>query len=152
MAIFEKRSRIKAPPEAVFAFHERPDALEKLMPPWEEAQVVERRGGLEKGARVVLETKIGPIKQRMVAVHTGYEKGRMFQDTLVEGPFSRWVHTHTMEPDGEGGTFLVDRIEYELPLGRLGAIFGGAFARKKLEKMFEFRHEVTRKACEGERG
>jgi ligand-binding SRPBCC domain-containing protein len=84
----------------------------------------------------------------MIALHTAYEKGRMFQDTMVEGPFSKWVHTHTMESDGEGGTWLIDHIEYELPLGALGTLFGGRFARKKLEKMFDFRHEVTRKECE----
>jgi len=148
MAIFEKRSRIHAPPSTVFAFHEQADALEKLLPPGEKARVIERRGGLETGARVVLETSIGPIKTKMVAVHTAYEKGRMFQDTIVEGPFSKWVHTHTMEPDGAGGTWLIDHIEYELPLGPLGALFGGGFARRKLEKMFDYRHDVTRKACE----
>jgi ligand-binding SRPBCC domain-containing protein len=149
MAIYEKRSRIKAHPNTVFAFHEQENALEKLMPPWEKARVIERRGGLETGARVVLETKIGPVKQRMVAIHTAYEKGRMFRDEIVEGPFSKWIHTHTMEPDGEGGTWLVDYIEYELPLGPIGNVFGGRFARRKLEKMFDFRHEVTRQECEG---
>ncbi len=148
MPVFEKRTRINAPPEVVFAFHERPDALTRLMPPWEQARVVERKGGLEKGARVVLETYIGPIKQRMVAVHTAYEKGRMFQDTLIEGPFAKWVHTHTMEPDGNGATWLIDHIEYKLPLGPLGAVFGGRFAHHKLEKMFAFRHDITKKACE----
>lgn len=148
MPVFEKRTRIEAPPEVVFAFHERPDALNLLLPPWEHARVLERSGGLEKGARTVIETYIGPVKQRLVAVHTAYEKGRMFQDTVIEGPFARWVHTHTMEPDGEGGTFLVDHIDYALPLGPLGALFGGAFARRKLEKMFAFRHAVTKKACE----
>jgi len=148
MPVFEKRTRIAAPPEAVFAFHERPDALSRLLPPWENAQIIERTGGLETGARTVLEAKIGPIKQRMVAVHTAYEKGRMFQDSMIEGPFARWVHTHLMEPDGEGGTWLIDRIEYELPLGLLGRIGGGWFARRKIERMFEFRHEVTKKACE----
>lgn len=151
MPIFEKRTRINAPPDVVFAFHERPDALTLLMPPWEQARVVERTGGLEKGARVVLETQIGPIKQRMVAVHTDYEKGRMFQDTIVEGPFASWVHTHTMEPDGDDATWLIDHIEYKLPLGPLGALFGGGFAKKKLEKMFEFRHEITKKTCEEKR-
>jgi len=148
MPIFEKRVHIQAPPEVVFAFHERPDALERLLPPWENARIVERKGGLEKGARVVIMAKIGPIPQKMVAIHTDYEKGRMFQDTIVEGPFAKWVHTHLMEPDSAGGTWLIDRIDYELPLGKLGAIFGGGFARKKLEKMFAFRHEVTKKACE----
>jgi hypothetical protein len=43
---------------------------------------------------------------------------------------------------------LIDRIEYELPLGALGRIFGSGFARRKLERMFEFRHRVTKEACE----
>ncbi len=148
MPVFEKRTRIAAPPEVVFAFHERPDALSRLLPPWEDTRLLERTGGLEIGARTVLEARIGPVKQRMVAVHTAYEKGRMFQDTMMEGPFKRWVHTHLMEPDGAGGTWLIDRIEYELPLGLLGRIGGGWFAHRKIEKMFAFRHEVTKKACE----
>jgi hypothetical protein len=148
MPVFEKRTRIAASPEVVFAFHERPDALSRLLPPWEQARIVERTGGLEVGAKSVLEARIGPIKQRIVAVHTGYEKGRMFQDTMHEGPFARWVHTHLMEPDGAGGTWLIDRIEYELPLGLLGRIGGGWFARRKIERMFAFRHDVTKRACE----
>jgi ligand-binding SRPBCC domain-containing protein len=146
MPVFEKRTRIPAPPEAVFAFHERPDALERLMPPWEDARIIERTGGLEEGARVVLEARIGPLKQRMVAVHTAYLKGRMFQDTMMEGPFARWVHTHRMEPDGQGGTWLIDHIAYELPFGLIGRIAGGWIARRRLEKMFDYRHEITKKA------
>jgi ligand-binding SRPBCC domain-containing protein len=148
MPIFEKRTRIAAPPAVVFAFHERPDALSRLVPPWEHARILERTGGLTVGARVVMETYIGPVKQRMVAVHTAYERGRMFQDTMIEGPFARWVHTHVMEPDGEGGTWLIDRIEYALPFGMLGQIGGGWFAARKLSRMFVFRHEVTKRACE----
>jgi len=148
MPIFEQRTRIAAPPERVFAFHERHDALEMLLPPWENARVIEKTPGIDVGTRVVLEMALGPIKQRVEAVHTAYEKGRMFQDRIVRGPFAKWVHTHRMDPDGAGGTWLVDHIEYELPLGALGQIFGGPFARRKLEKMFAYRHEVTKKACE----
>lgn len=151
MPIFEKRTRIAAPPERVFAFHEAPDALERLTPPWEDARVVEKSGGIEVGARVVLETRIGPVTVRWVAEHTGYEKGRMFQDTQRSGPFRRWEHTHRMEPDGAGGTWLVDRVDYELPLGALGALAGGWAVRRRLARMFDYRHEVTRRACEGGR-
>ena len=53
-----------------------------------------------------------------------------------------------MEPDGDDAAFLVDHIEYELPLGALGRIFGGWFARRQLARLFEFRHRVTKEACE----
>lgn len=150
MPIFEKRSRIAAPPERVFAFHERPDALERLTPAWAAVRVLEKTPGIKVGARAVLEMAIGPVKQRWVAEHTKYEEGRMFEDRQVSGPFARWVHTHTFEPDGEGGSWLIDRIDYELPLGLLGRIFGGAFARRRMEQLFEYRHQVTREACEAQ--
>ena len=39
---FIKESIIKATPEKVFAFHELPDAFERLMPPWENANVIQK--------------------------------------------------------------------------------------------------------------
>lgn len=148
MPVFEKRSRIHATPEAVFAFHEAPDALERLTPPWEKLRVVERTGGIKAGARVVLETRIGPVWARWIAEHTRYEPGRLFQDVQIRGPFRRWEHTHRMDPDGDGGCILVDHVEYELPLGGLGALAGGWMVRRRLELMFDYRHEVIRHAVE----
>jgi ligand-binding SRPBCC domain-containing protein len=148
MPIFEKRTRIAAPPERVFAFHEEPDALERLTPPWEYARVREKTGGILVGARVVMETRVGPVPLRWVAEHTQYEQGRMFQDTQRSGPFKRWVHTHRTDPDGAGGCYLTDHVDYELPLGAIGRLGGERFVRRKLERMFDYRHEVTRRACE----
>jgi ligand-binding SRPBCC domain-containing protein len=148
MPTFEKRSRIAAPPERVFAFHEAHDVLERLIPPWEDVRIVERSGGIQVGARVVLETRIGPIRRRWIAEHTRYEQGRMFQDVQRSGPFKQWEHTHRVDPDGAGGCYLTDRVAYELPLGRLGELAGGWLVRRRLERMFQYRHEVTRRACE----
>jgi ligand-binding SRPBCC domain-containing protein len=55
-----------------------------------------------------------------------------------------------MEPDGAGGSWLVDHIEYELPLGAIGNLVAGRFVRNKIDKMFDYRHAVTKRACEGE--
>jgi ligand-binding SRPBCC domain-containing protein len=148
MPVFEKRTRIAAPPSRVFAFHERSDALERLLPPGDHSTVIEKSGGIQVGARVVLDTRIGPFTQRIVAVHTKYEAGRMFQDRMESGPFAKWEHTHLIEPDAEGGAWLIDHVEYELPLGALGQLGGGWFVRRKLAKMFEYRHAVTKKECE----
>lgn len=150
MATFEYRSRIAAPPEQVFAFHESPGALEALMPPWEPARVVERSvaKGIPVGLRVVLEVKLGPLAQRLVATHTAYEPPTMFRDEMRGGPFRKWVHTHRMTSDDEGGTWLIDTIEYALPVEPFGSLFGGWYARRRLERMFAFRHAATKRACE----
>jgi ligand-binding SRPBCC domain-containing protein len=152
MPVFEKRSRIAAPAELVFAFHDRPEALTLLIPPWEPARVVEKTPGLDVGVRAVVEVRVGPTVHRLVAEHTACEEGRMFQDTLREGPFRKWVHTHTMDPDGAGGSWLTDRIEYELPGGVVGNLAAGWFVNRRMERMFAYRHEVTRRACEAEAG
>ncbi|EYF03702.1 SRPBCC family protein [Chondromyces apiculatus] len=151
MPTFEKRTRIAATPEQVFAFHEAPDALERLTPPWEEVRIVEKSAGIGVGARVVMDTRLGPLWMRWVAEHTRYEKGRMFQDVQISGPFRRWEHTHQMDPDGEGGCWLVDHVEYALPVGALGALVAGRMVRRKLERMFDYRHELTQRICEGQR-
>jgi ligand-binding SRPBCC domain-containing protein len=145
---FVKRSRIAAPAERVFDWHMRPQALAELTPPWEPVEIVERTGGGidDIGSRVVLRVGRWPLRTRLVAEHTHFEPGRMFRDVLVQSPFARWEHTHLVEPDGPGACWLEDRIVYALPFGALGRMLGGWFVRRKLERMFDYRHRVTAEA------
>jgi ligand-binding SRPBCC domain-containing protein len=145
---FVKESRINATPAQVFAFHESPGALERLTPPWERVSVESGGESIHVGARVVLVTKLGPIPLRWVAEHTEYNPPRGFADRQVSGPFARWEHHHDFLDDGQGGTILRDSVDYELPLGALGRIFGGGFITSKLTKMFDYRHEQTKKIVE----
>src|SRR6478736_6693132 len=110
--LFVRRSRIAAPAEAVFRWHERPGAFERLTPPWEAVRVVERRGGIEDGARIVLRMGPGPLGMRWVAEHRDFIAGEQFRDVQTSGPFAHWVHTHRIEPDGRDACWLEDRVEY----------------------------------------
>ncbi|GAC1537044.1 MAG: hypothetical protein NVS2B9_03040 [Myxococcales bacterium] len=141
-------SLVRAPVSRVFAFHEEQGALERLTPPWERTRVVQRGDSLAPGTRVVIAVRIGPVWKEWEARHTRYEKDVLFEDVQVRGPFARWRHTHRFVPAPEG-TRLIDEVDYELPLGALGRFFGGPVVRRKLERMFAFRHQVTRRACEG---
>ncbi|HLL00224.1 MAG TPA: TIGR01777 family oxidoreductase [Myxococcaceae bacterium] len=143
--MFSARSRMPVQATELFAWHTREGAFERLSPPWEPAEVVERSGpGIHEGTRVVVRIKLGPVPQTLVARHTKYIEGSLFQDTMESGPFSRWVHNHRMWPDPPSASVLEDEVEYALPLGALGRGVGGGFARGKLEKMFAYRHAVTR--------
>jgi len=146
---FTKESVIKASAAKVFAFHESPDAFERLQAPWQESEVVQPPSSLEVGTRVILRAKFGPLWQTIVAEHVEYEPGRMFADQMVEGPFPKLYHRHVVTPRGDSECLLTDDIEYELPLGLLGRVFGGWVASRNLARLFEFRHRVTREACEG---
>jgi len=147
---FVKESVIEASAERVFAFHEEPDAFERLQPPWQTTEIVRPPTSLEIGTRVELRLRLGPLPfwQTLVAEHVAYEPGRMFADRMLEGPFASWLHQHIVMPRGPAQCVLKDDIEFELPLGALGRFVGGPIARMMLDRMFEYRHEVTRRACE----
>ncbi len=145
---FVKETRIAAAPERVFAFHESPGAFQRLTPPWERVEVVEGGESIRPGSRVVLRTKVGPVPLRWVAEHTEYESGRMFADTQITGPFARWYHRHWFLDDGRGGTVLRDEVDYEPPLGPLGRWLAAGYLEKKLQKLFDYRHEVTKRIVE----
>ena len=143
--IFKKVSRINAPVEDVFRWHERPGALERLSPPWEPLDVISKGPGIDVGTRVEMNVKAGPLpaKIRWVAEHTLYEKDRMFQDRQVKGPFKRWIHTHTFTRVGENETLLEDQIDYALPVYPFGNLFGGRSIKKQLDRIFRYRHTTT---------
>lgn len=77
-----------------------------------------------------------------------YEPGHMFADRMVRGPFKSWLHRHVVTAKGDHAALLTDDIAYELPFGVLGRVFGGSFARGEIERLFAYRQEVTRAACE----
>jgi ligand-binding SRPBCC domain-containing protein len=141
--IFIHRSRIEASAADLFAWHALPGALERLTPPGEHVEVIERTGGIERGARLVLRVGRWPFRRRWVAEHQDREEGRYFSDIQVSGPFAYWKHTHTFEPDGQGACILEDKVEYALPFGSLGRWIAGGIVRRKIEKLFKHRHTVT---------
>lgn len=139
---FVYRTRIPAPATEVFAWHLRPGAFERLAPPWAPVEVVERTGGIENGARVVLRIAVGPVSRLWVAEHRDVEAGHRFRDVQLQGPFAYWEHTHRVEPDGPATCYLEDEIVYALPFGMVGCLVGTKFVHRQLERLFAYRHQV----------
>jgi ligand-binding SRPBCC domain-containing protein len=141
---FVYRSKMPASAEVVYRFHVEPDALERLTPPWEKVQVVSRTGGIEQpGSKVTLRVSIGPFSQDWISEHIACEPSKMFRDVLRSGPFRHWEHTHKFIPEDAKGSWLEDVVEYEFPLGALGRLIGGGYTRRRLQRMFEWRHKTT---------
>jgi uncharacterized protein (TIGR01777 family) len=139
-----RRSEVPAPVEELFAWHERPGALERLNPPWEGVRVEQPSHGLATGTRVVLRTPLlGPIGVRWVAEHVGYDPPREFRDVQRSGPFAAWDHRHRFSPAGDRRSVLSDEVAYRLPLGALGRAVAGRPVRARLERMFAYRHRQT---------
>ena len=144
MLTFVKESVLPASVEQVFAFHERPDAFALLQPPWDRVEILRPPVSLEVGTQVELRTKIGLFWIRILAEHVAYEKNHCFEDVMRKGPFAHWHHKHLFYPHAEGCR-LRDEIEYAPPLGWLGRLVDPIVVRPKLARLFDYRHEVTRR-------
>ena len=145
---FVKESIIRATPARVFAFHELPDALARLTPPWESSRVIQLAKISETNSEAIIETRIlGLIPARWVARHTVYDPPRMFEDVQVKGPFRYWRHRHIVEPHADGA-ILRDEIEYEPPFSIFGQLAEPFLIKPRLEKLFDYRHAATREWCE----
>jgi uncharacterized protein (TIGR01777 family) len=142
--VIERTSTLPASAEAAFAWHGRPGAFERLSPPWERIEVVERAGGIEDGGRATLKVHVGPVSLRWVVEHRDHLPGRRFVDEQVEGPFSHWVHQHLFEPVGAEASRYTDRIELAVPLGAPGRAAGMWLARSRIERMLAYRHATLR--------
>lgn len=145
---FVKESVIAATPERVFSFHELHDAFVRLVPPWENAKIIQKADISVIGSQAIIEQKIfGIVPSRWVAEHTAYDPPQMFEDVQISGPFASWRHKHIIEPH-EDGAILRDEIEFEPPLSFIGELVAPLFILPRLEKMFDFRHKMTKEWCE----
>lgn len=161
MPVYQRRTRVAAPLSEVWPFHSRLGGLTAITPAWMHMRV-ERVVGpegepltegdeLRPGTRLHISIRpfgVGP-RQRWTSriVERGESEGRAhFRDEMADGPFRRWHHTHQFFGDGDE-TVILDRVEYELPFGRLGAAVGPV-ARIGFEPMFRYRHRKTKELLE----
>jgi len=145
---FVAESLIRASPEVVFDFHLQPGVLVKLTPPWEKVRLIEHADISKIGSRTIVESNLlGPLKMTWISQHTVYDPPRLFEDIQLKGPFRRWRHRHIIKPHANGAV-LRDEIDYEPPFGILGRLFAPLLVQRRLRRLFDFRHEVTRQDCE----
>ena len=139
MPLFEWRSTMPVPVDALYAYHARPEAFERLAPPWRKLRVVEQRGDMTDG-ELVFEFMVGPAKCRWKAEMTDHIEGRQFVDRQVRGPFAEWRHTHRFLPIDEHSSELLDHVEFSLPAGAVTDLVGEGTADRALARLFSFRH------------
>lgn len=144
-ASFERRSNIEVPAQELGAWHFRAGAIHRLIPPWERIEVEEEAAPLVDGARARIVIRKGPIRTRLVAIHSEVDPPRQFVDTQESGPFSSWRHLHRFEPAGAPAqSVLEDSIRYRLPFGAVGRALLARPMGREIARQFAFRHARTR--------
>lgn len=138
--LFEYLSDYPCSAEELYQWHNRPGALERLLPPWQNTAVLARQGGIAPGGTVDLKMHAGPFPFRFRARHVENIPGRMFRDIQEKGPFASWSHSHFFETSA-GGSVLRDQVRYSLPGQRFLPRFITARAEGELHRLF--RHRQT---------
>lgn len=139
-----KKSTFPVDVQTCFRWHERPGALERCIPPWEQVTLIKRIGSIQPGGEVHLRIHPAGFPIKWVSHHVEYEKNVYFKDLQHQGPFKTFIHTHTFK-SAQGGTAssLKDDIFYELPGGPLGGLFAQSI-HQQLEQSFLYRHNMLK--------
>ncbi|MCV7346345.1 TIGR01777 family oxidoreductase [Mycolicibacterium rhodesiae] len=122
-------SIVDHPVDEVFAWHTRPGAMRRLVPPWQPMQVIAETESLADG-RAVLGL---PGGLRWVARHdpAGYHPPHQFVDvlssdgvmTLPPRIIGWWRHTHMFADAGNGRTEMRDEVDTTVPGAALRSTF-----------------------------
>jgi ligand-binding SRPBCC domain-containing protein len=144
--VLERSQRIPLSPEEAFAFFGDARNLERITPPWLRFRVVTPDPvQMGRGTLIRYRLRLHGVPVGWLTEIREWQPGVRFRDVQVTGPYALWDHTHTFEPDGNGGTVIGDRVVYEIPYGRLGEAAKALFVRRDVERIFDFRaREVAR--------
>jgi len=125
----EYASVVGHPLDEVFAWHTRPGAMRRLVPPWQPMTVVKETESLADG-RAILGL---PGGLRWVAQHdpAGYDPPNQFVDvlssdglmTLPPRVIGWWRHTHRYSDAGGGATRVHDIVDTTVPAAALRSTF-----------------------------
>lgn len=120
----------------VFAWHMRPCALERMIPPWDRTEILHITGSVSTpNSQVYLRIRFGPFSHQFIVEHTDFKRGESFTDRQVKGPFRSWVHTHRVIPRSDQTCEWEDQLKITLPFWMPKFLI-----RKKLERMLDWRH------------
>lgn len=82
-----------------------------------------------------------PLKWQTKIIQVEHQKS--FTDFQQKGPYKYWKHFHEFIPN-EKGILMKDTVEYELPFGVFGNVVHSLLVKKKLNKIFDYRHQVLK--------
>lgn len=140
---YERVSSFDCSAEELGAWHFRPGAIHRLIPPWESIEVVREAAPLVDGAIAEIRIRKGPIRTTLLARHECVEPPQRFVDVQQSGPFRSWRHEHRFS-SADGRAQLSDSIEFELPMGAVGGALVGGRMLAEIDRQFRFRHARTR--------
>ncbi len=127
--------------DQVFDFFSRAGNLEQITPPWVRFRIMTRQPiRMKQGAVIRYALRIRGIPFRWLTQIERWDPPHEFIDVQVKGPYKVWRHTHQFSALN-GGTSVVDIVEYALPFGALGRLVHRVLVARDVERIFDYRNE-----------
>lgn len=99
-----------------------------------------------KGQIITYKIGILPmIKANWVTEITHLEDHQFFVDEQRFGPYAMWHHEHHFEEIGPEKVKMTDIVNFKMPFGILGDLFGGTLVKNKVRFIFESRYTILEK-------
>lgn len=139
--VLERRQWLPLSLERTFGFFADPANLARITPPWLGFRILTPGPvTMAPGLRLDYRVRVLGMPVRWRSLISLYEPPHMFRDVQLSGPYRRWEHTHGFRAMS-GGTLMLDRVVYELPLGPVGALVHAVLVRRRLDEIFDYRGE-----------
>jgi ligand-binding SRPBCC domain-containing protein len=136
--VLETRVWLARPRRVVFDFCADPANLPRVTPPALRLRLVAAPAVLAAGAILDVQVSWLGLPLRWRSYIREYDPPYRFVDVQVRGPWARWEHRHRFL-EGEGGTWMEDRVTYRPPLGPLGRVLHAAVVRRQLRRTWAHR-------------
>jgi ligand-binding SRPBCC domain-containing protein len=139
----EREQFVARPLGEVFDFFARAENLERITPPWLRFRLTATEPiEMRAGTLIEYRLRVHRVPVRWVSRIEEWEVERMFVDRQVRGPYRLWCHRHEFSAVG-GGTRVLDRVDYALPLGPLGELARVLVVRGDLARIFDYRRAAV---------
>jgi ligand-binding SRPBCC domain-containing protein len=142
----ERMQFVPAPRAQVFEFFSAAHNLERLTPPFVKFRILTPLPiEMKRGQFIEYEIALGGVPMRWLTEIELWQPNERFVDVQLRGPYRHWHHLHEFR-DVSGGTEMHDVVDYELPLGPLGALAHSLLVKQLLDRIFTYRFEAIRAA------
>jgi len=148
--LIELEIRIAAPIERVFDLARSIDLhVDSTAGTGERAIAGVTSGLIGLGESVTWRARHFLVWQTLTSRITAFDRPHTFQDSMVQGAFTSFVHDHRFTTQ-HGVTVMVDRLAYRAPLGPLGAVVSRLVLDRHLRRLLAERNRVIARTAESE--